>query len=145
MSESLTVPFNEKVGTVALVVQISQESKNLVEALTDHEEIALFGVRVKSGDHNPLHTIRSLREQHQKDDEEFGDYIEDILCQPFVRSELKEQGVRWFKSKAKIRKQFVIGTNTRPCLIHFVISCWACCTLQGEALFCISSIQSSCI
>lgn len=91
-----------KVGTVALVIHKKGEAAHLVEALSDHEEIAMLGVRMQQGDENPLRSIYDLRSQQVQEDNEFADYIEEILSRPFVKRELRDQGVRWFRSKMKI-------------------------------------------
>ncbi len=93
-----------KVGTVALIVKESEAGPTLVEALSDLEEISVLEKQILEGGINPLQEVYDLRSKHDKEDEEFGDYIEEILCQPFVKEELREQGVRWFKSKIKIEE-----------------------------------------
>ena len=93
-----------KVGTVALVLKQSEAGLTLIEALSDLEEISVLERQLLEGGINPLLEVYQLRTRHEKEDEEFGDYIEEILCQPFVKEDLREQGLRWFKSKIKIEE-----------------------------------------
>jgi hypothetical protein len=44
------------------------------------------------------------RERQKREDEEFGDYVEELLSQPFIRSEIQEHGVQWLKSKIRIEQ-----------------------------------------
>ncbi len=43
-----------------------------------------------------------MRERQSKEDEEFGNYLEDLLSQPYVRQEVQEHGLAWLKSKIRI-------------------------------------------
>jgi hypothetical protein len=98
----------KRTGTVALVVAKALEdsscSETLVEALSDDQEIQLFEKIVQSGSADPLQQIYAHREKAKQEDEEFGDYVENLLCQPFLRTEVREHGIQWLKSKMKIEQ-----------------------------------------
>ncbi|MGE0615935.1 MAG: hypothetical protein AB7P04_09855 [Bacteriovoracia bacterium] len=94
----------KKVGTVALVVNTHGESPVLVEALSDDREIGILEKGMDQGDGNPLALIYDLRERQEKEDEEFGDYVEELLSQPFLKPEIQDQGVQWLRSKIKIEE-----------------------------------------
>jgi hypothetical protein len=95
-------------GTVALVVakalEDSSHSETLIEALSDDQEIQLFEQIIRSGARDPLQQIYAHREKSKQEDEEFGDYVENLLCQPFLRTEVREHGLQWLKSKMKIEQ-----------------------------------------
>src|SRR5207253_2701486 len=77
----------------------------LVETLSDDREIAILRAPLEAGETtDPLRPIHEHREQERREDEEFGDYVEKLLSQPFVRPEILEHGVRWFRSKNRIEE-----------------------------------------
>lgn len=84
--------------------EASTEASRLVEALSDEEEIELFEEAVARGAENPLDVIREYRATVEREDEEFADYVEDLLSRPFVKPEVQEHGIQWLKSKIKIEK-----------------------------------------
>lgn len=92
----------KKDGTVALVVTINEETSNLVEALSDDAEILVLQKALELGNHDPLRPVYELRDRQSKEDEEFGNYVEELLSQPFIKQDVQEQGVQWLKSKIKI-------------------------------------------
>ena len=92
-----------KLGTVALIVEASPRLK-LVEMISDDQEIEMLEESMRSGDPEPLEAILSFRDTQKREEEEFADYIEELLSQPFVRPEIQEHGVQWLKSKMKIEQ-----------------------------------------
>jgi hypothetical protein len=96
---------SSKIGTVALIVRLDgDQAPNLVEKFSDDREIAAFETAMKAGDADPLSTVYTMRDRQAKEDEEFGDYVEELLSQPFVRPEIQEHGVQWLKSKIRIEQ-----------------------------------------
>lgn len=101
-----------KTGTVALVIfqepqkesTTQVQTPTLVEKLHDDREIAEFEAALEAGEANPLEYVYGMRERITKEEEEFGDYVENLLSQPFVRPDILDHGVEWFKSKLKIEK-----------------------------------------
>ena len=95
-----------KIGTVALVVCCPEKLKPpvLVAQLSDDHEIAALAAAVESGEVQPLEHVYQIRQKQEKEDEEFGNYIEKLLSQPFVRTEVQHHGVQWLKSKIKIEE-----------------------------------------
>jgi hypothetical protein len=91
-----------KTGTVALIVRYDGREPSLLETLSDDREIALFEQAATLGEADPLAVIAEMRERQKREDDEFGNYVEELLCQPAVRPEILEHGVQWLKSKAKI-------------------------------------------
>lgn len=94
----------KKVGSVFLVLTCgtSETQPELLDALSDEREIGVFEQAVEKGVRNPLEKVYESRNQMEAEDEEFGDYVEQLLCQPFLRPEIREHGVQWFRSKVKI-------------------------------------------
>ena len=93
-----------RTGTVALIVRLDGASPTLVNTLSDDREIDALETELKSGNRNPMATVLAVRERQTKEDEEFGDYIENLLSKPFVKPEIQEHGVQWLKSKMKIEQ-----------------------------------------
>ncbi len=93
-----------KSATLALVISYDQGSPVLIETLSDDREIHLIEGELQKGDSDPLDRLRAHREQVSKEEEEFGDYVEELLSQPFVRPEIQEHGIQWLKSKIRIEE-----------------------------------------
>lgn len=93
-----------KTGTVALVVRIDGSQPVLVEKFSDDREIAVLEGALATGENSPLELIYSMREKQTKEDEEFGNYVEELLSQPFIRPEIQEHGLQWLKSKIRIEE-----------------------------------------
>lgn len=93
-----------KTGTVALVVSSNHGIPTLVSVLTEDREITIFENALEEGAVDPLELVFKARAKQQKEDEEFGVYVENLLSQPFVRPEIKEHGVQWLKSKIRIEE-----------------------------------------
>ena len=93
-----------RAGTVALIVRYEGEGPELVEALSDDSEITVLERALTEGEGDPLEAVHAHREKVRQEDEEFGDYVEELLSQPFLKPEVQEHGVQWLKSKIKIEK-----------------------------------------
>jgi hypothetical protein len=93
-----------KSATLALIIRHAQDGPVLVETLSDDREINLLEGELQKGDPDPLDRIHAHREQVQKEEEEFGDYVEELLSQPFVRPEIQDHGLQWLKSKIRIEQ-----------------------------------------
>jgi hypothetical protein len=94
-----------KASTIALVVGISRDKKtNLLEVLSDDREISLLEAHWSEHAGASLEKVHENRALQTKEDEEFGDYVEDLLSQPFVKPEIQQHGVQWLKSKLRIEQ-----------------------------------------
>ena len=91
-----------KIGIVALVVRFDQTQPVLLEAVSNENEIAALDTAIQAGSSDPLAVMHSYREKSQREDEEFGDYVEGILTQPFLKPEVRDHALAWFQSKLKI-------------------------------------------
>jgi hypothetical protein len=98
----------QKVGTVALLVAVNPDSasgRELIAAISDAAEILVLESALRSGDQNPLEVIQAYRDQQSREEEEFGDYVEDLLVRTGgLRPDIREHAVQWFQSKAKIER-----------------------------------------
>lgn len=92
-----------RVGTVALVVRAGA-SPELVEVLSDDREIDELERALLLGERDPIAHVHEFRSRQSHEDEEFGDYVEELVSQPFVKSEIVEHAVAWLKSKVKIER-----------------------------------------
>jgi hypothetical protein len=103
-----------KIGTVAVVLASDSEAKppvtppakpeSWVETFSDEREIVALEKAIHSGNPFPLQSVYEFRAQTEREDEEFGDYVEDLLCQKSVRPEVQSHGVAWLRSKMKIEQ-----------------------------------------
>lgn len=93
-----------RAGTVALLVRFLDGDSVLEGSLSDDREIELLQKAVAEGEADPLASVSEHRERQKKEDEEFGDYVEELLSQPFLRPEIQEHGVQWLKSKIRIEQ-----------------------------------------
>ncbi len=89
--------------TIALVVSSTdKETPVLFEALTSADEILELELALMSADPNPLKRVHDFRQKQLMEDEEFADFVEGLLSQPFVKPDVQDHAVQWFKSRAKI-------------------------------------------
>jgi hypothetical protein len=89
-------------GNIALVIAHQDEKPVLLNVISDEKEIEILDAAVRAGEKDPLQIVMAFRQQQEGEDEEFGEYVEEILSQPFVKPELQQHGVQWLKSKMKI-------------------------------------------
>jgi hypothetical protein len=93
-----------KTGTVALIISYDGKTPILLDSLSDDAEIAMLESAVQAGESEPLQAVYMARTRQAKEDEEFGNYVEELLSQPFVRPEIQEHGLQWLKSKIRIEE-----------------------------------------
>jgi hypothetical protein len=88
--------------TIAIVVTRHGGEPVLTETLTSAEEILELEMALLSQDPEPLKRVQLYREKMKAEDEDFADFVEGVLSQPFVKQDVQEHAVQWFKSRAKI-------------------------------------------
>ena len=93
-----------KVATVALVVDYGRSAPSLIDIISDDHEIRLLESAYKHGETDPLELVYAHRVKQAQEDDEFGNYVEELLSQPFVRTEIQDHGVQWLKSKLRIEQ-----------------------------------------
>jgi hypothetical protein len=91
-----------KVATVALVVE--GETPALLDVISDDQEIHVLESSSKAGEADLLKAIQEFRQRQTIEEEQFGQYVEELLSQPFLRSEIQDHGLQWLKSKIKIEQ-----------------------------------------
>lgn len=112
-----------KTSTIALILSYPPPAlsgdPSLVETLSDHYEIELMESYLKAGEKNPLQHIYEYRSRESRRDEEFGNYVEDLLCRPFLNHELQNHAVHWLKSKIKIEEYQKIECQAAQTIADF--------------------------
>jgi DNA repair photolyase len=97
-----------KGGTVALLIGFKEKSEpqtpELIDCFSDEREIEVLEKVLHAGIENPMDFILSLREQELKEEEEFGNYVENLLSQPYIKSEIQNHALQWLKSKIRIEQ-----------------------------------------
>ena len=89
--------------TIALIVSGTDQKKpTLFEALTSADEILELELALMGAEHDPLKRVHDFRSKQNIDEEEFADFVEGLLSQPFVKPDVQDHAVQWFKSRAKI-------------------------------------------
>lgn len=91
-----------RTGTVALVVGCRGKDVSLLDSLSDEREITILETAVSGGKERPLDILYRLREELKREEEEFADYVEELISRPECRPEILEHGIQWFKSRLKI-------------------------------------------
>jgi hypothetical protein len=92
-----------KVATVALVVE-GESIPALLDVISDDHEISLLESSSRAGEADLLKPVYEFRQRQYAEDDQFGAYVEDLLSQPFLRTEIQEHGVQWLKSKIRIEE-----------------------------------------
>jgi hypothetical protein len=97
---------SSRVGIVALIVTQphGEQEPLLVERFSDEREIGLFEAALTAGEVSPLALVYEMRERQKREEEEFGNYVEELLSQPFVRNEVQKHGLEWLKSKSRMEE-----------------------------------------
>ena len=111
--------MNPSIGTVALVVHFCNEKPVLVDVLSDDKEIEMLDSAITTGAEDPLGDIYQARNRQASEDEEFGDYVEELLSQPYLKPDLKDQGIRWLKSRIKIEEYERCETEARQIIADY--------------------------
>ena len=88
--------------TIALIVTRNQGEPVLAETLTSAEEILELELAMMNRDPEPLKRVEEYRSKQTHEEEEFADFVEGLLSQSFVKADVQEHAVQWFKSRAKI-------------------------------------------
>jgi hypothetical protein len=88
--------------TIAIVVTRNGGEPVLADTLTSPEEILELEMAMINREPEPLKRVEAFRVKQKTEDEEFADYVEHLLSQPFLKPEVQDHAVQWFKSRSKI-------------------------------------------
>lgn len=99
-----TEEVSMKAATIALAVEFRDNKPVLLETLADSREIGILESSLELRDGDPLKKVHAFREEQSREDEEFSNYVEDLLSKPFLKTEIQTHGVRWLKSRIRIEK-----------------------------------------
>jgi hypothetical protein len=89
-------------ATIAIVVVRHEGEPVLAETLTSVDEILEMELAIRNQDPEPLKRLQEFRKKQAAEEEEFADFVEGLLSQPFVKPDVQDHAVQWFKSRAKI-------------------------------------------
>lgn len=90
-----------KMATVALVVG---DHSDLLEIISDEREIAVFEKESVKSSTNPLQKVWDYRAKQIQEENNFADYVEELITKPFQKPEVKEHGIQWLKSRIRIEQ-----------------------------------------
>jgi hypothetical protein len=88
-------------SNVNIAVIVNHEKTGMVEFLADQSEIEFFQDSTKSLSER-LQDIYLMRAQREQQEEDLADYVENLVLNPMLHPEIKQQGVEWFYSRIKI-------------------------------------------
>jgi hypothetical protein len=101
----LPIGKHMKSAKVALAVRCLQDRPQIVEILSDEQEIEILEASFKEGlKIESLEKIYEYRRRLNEQEEQFGNYVEDLLAHPFIRKEIRDHGLQWLKSKMRIEQ-----------------------------------------
>lgn len=92
----------QRTGTVALAVRLDGRGPQLVDQFSDDREIDLLAEAIAQKEKNAIELVYALRKKQAQEDDEFGNYVEELLSQPFLRAEVRQHGLQWLNSKIRI-------------------------------------------
>ncbi|MBC7387026.1 MAG: hypothetical protein H7301_12805 [Cryobacterium sp.] len=113
--------LKSKMGTVAVILT-GDSGAEWVETFSDEREITALEMAILSGNPYPLQKVYEFRENAAKEDEDFGDYVEDLLCKKIVRPEVQSHGVAWLRSKLKIEQFRQEEKDAAEVIAHFALA-----------------------
>ena len=90
--------------TIALAIDNKQGTPVLVDSFSDEKEIMILEESLQQNEVPPLELVYLYRESQCKADEDFADYLEELLVQPHLETEVRERGIEWFHSRIRIEK-----------------------------------------
>lgn len=107
-------------GSLVLAVCNEGGQPHFIEAFADDHEIEVFesACRDAKEDH-PIQVVKAWRVSRRAEEEQFGDYVEDLLSQPFLRHEVRSHGLQWLSSKMRIDKLSVTEREATKVIAEF--------------------------
>ncbi|MEO5971409.1 MAG: hypothetical protein ABIQ95_15905 [Bdellovibrionia bacterium] len=93
-----------KTSNIALIVSLQQDPPVLIDTLTSDVEINFLEASLQKGEPDPLAEIYRYRSHVEKQESEFGDYVEELLSKPFLEVLMQRQAVQWLRSKIKMEQ-----------------------------------------
>lgn len=102
--ESRTKLSMKAISTLALVICFKDQSPSHLATISDEREISILDHAIQTKERNPLDKVIEHRELVAREEEEFGDFVEQLLSQPFQRTEIREHGLAWFQSRIRLEQ-----------------------------------------
>jgi hypothetical protein len=90
--------------TLALVVRKREKKIEWLDTLSQESEILFFEALLGAGVQDPLLDLAVKREQERQSEDDFANYVEDLVVKPGLKPEVREQAVQWFYSRIRIEK-----------------------------------------
>ena len=91
-----------KAPTIALAVSFKDGSPRLVDTISDSREILILEEALELGADDALQVVYDHREKQSREDNEFSDYVENLLSKPFLKDDVQKHGIQWLKSRMRI-------------------------------------------
>lgn len=108
-----------------VLLLVDDETGELLEAVSDEQEIeAIEAERALGGNDDALARVLELRTARQRDEEEFGDYVEDVLVRPGLQDEIRDHALRWFRAKLRIERYAKTEVDAMRVIAGFALQIW---------------------
>ncbi len=109
-------------GTVVLLLSLeSKGSPVLLESLSDEREVEFVESALQEGHPDPVWALQQRRKLQRKEDEEFADYIEGLVCEPFCRLEVQGHAAQWFQSRLQLEQFQNTEAEARRIIAEFAL------------------------
>lgn len=112
-------------GTIAIVVRMEDETPVLIDAISDDSEIVWLERAISEGTGDPLRDVYEKRATQRLEDEEFANYVEDLLSQPFLDPKIQEHGVQWFKARHRIEVHEQNERDAKAGIVQYAMEIFA--------------------
>lgn len=93
-----------RTGTVAIILAVENGEEVWMDTVSDETEIQLLEQAIHKGVQEPLQILLHHRTNTLQKDENFGDFVENLLVKQRVSEDMKKHGVAWFESWHRIRE-----------------------------------------
>lgn len=109
-------------GTVVLILAPGPDQRPiLLESLSDDREVEFVEEALKEGHPDPVWAVRQRRKLQDKEDEEFADYIENLVSEPHCKLEIQEHAFLWFKSRLNLEDYRRAEADARKVIADFAL------------------------
>jgi hypothetical protein len=109
-------------GTVVLLLTLQPDGDPvLLESLSDEREVEFVEEALKEGHPDPVWALQQRRRLQKKEDEEFADYIEQLVSEPHCRIEVQDHAAQWFQSRLQLEKFQCAESEARRIIAEFAL------------------------
>lgn len=116
---------DKSAGTIAIVVKLEENVPVLIDAFSDDTEIVWLEKAIMDGAGDPLRDVYERRASQRLEDEEFANYVEELLSQPFLDPKIQEHGVQWFRARHRIEMHEQNEREAKAAIVQYAMDIFA--------------------